>query len=71
VTLAQKERIEFPDTGSLDLQISQLSNGGAPASGDCVDIEIERRVTTAADTAFDGASSVTGIRTDRLKIKIN
>jgi hypothetical protein len=71
VTLAQKEETEFDDTGSLDISVSKLYQGAAPASGDCVDVEIRRRVTAEADAAFDRASSVTGIRTDRLKIKIN
>jgi hypothetical protein len=71
LNLSQKKEVPFDDTGSMDVPIAQLYSTGAPAAGDCVDVEIRRTVTADADAAFDKASSVTGTRTDRLQIKVN
>ena len=70
VTLAPKNELAFDDLGTFDVEVAKLYAVGAPASGDCVDIRIRRRVLGSADAAFDAASSVAGTRTDRVQVKI-
>ncbi|HEY8075014.1 MAG TPA: hypothetical protein VIF62_12915 [Labilithrix sp.] len=61
--------LPFDDTGTLDVAVSSLG-GVAPASGECIDIAIQRAVTSNADAALAYGSSVTSKRTDRYKITV-
>jgi len=70
VTLAPKQDREHADTGTLEIPLAELYDVGTPAPGDCVEVQLERRVILDADRAFDAASSVTGIRFDRVKLTI-
>lgn len=64
INLSGKNPQKFDDTGSFDVALADLYSAGSPASGDCIDLTIERDTIDDAAPGLSPSSGVYATRTD-------